>query len=399
MARNIVIEALNRTPMEEQSVELVERKGLGHPDSIADALAEEVSRALCREYLTRDGVIHHHNTDEVQVVGGLSQPAFGGGETLEPVYILLVGRAVTHINDRPLPVRRVAMHAARSYLKRNFTHLDLDYGVALDTRISRGSSDLQGVFSAGKTLANDTSFGIGYAPFSSTETLVRKVSDYLNLELKKDIPALGEDTKVMANRLGDTISLTVAAAMVDQHLAGPGDYRETMLELVRRTSDFGQQLAGDRELVVKFNTADRPDDDLYYLTVTGLSMENGDDGSVGRGNRANGLITPGRPMSMEATSGKNPVNHVGKLYNLLSNLIADDIHKVGGGDISEVTVRLLSQIGRPISEPLSADAQLLMAEGSDVEAVRQEVAGVIDDWLDRIDTVTEKVVEGKLSTF
>jgi S-adenosylmethionine synthetase len=92
MERNILIEELTHTPVEQQAVEFVERKGVGHPDSVADGLAESVSKALCRMYLERYGRILHHNTDETQIVGGQSAPKFGGGSILEPTYILLVGR-------------------------------------------------------------------------------------------------------------------------------------------------------------------------------------------------------------------------------------------------------------------------------------------------------------------
>src|SRR3972149_2001910 len=98
MDRNIFIEELMQVPIEKQGVEFVERKGIGHPDSIADGLAESVSRALCKMYLARYGRILHHNTDEVEVVGGQSAPKFGGGAILEPVYVLLVGRATTEVN-------------------------------------------------------------------------------------------------------------------------------------------------------------------------------------------------------------------------------------------------------------------------------------------------------------
>jgi len=73
----IAVETLDRIPVEKQKVEIVERKGMGHPDSVADGLAESVSRALCREYLQNFGYILHHNTDECQIVGGQSQPSFG----------------------------------------------------------------------------------------------------------------------------------------------------------------------------------------------------------------------------------------------------------------------------------------------------------------------------------
>ncbi|MFB6147348.1 MAG: methionine adenosyltransferase, partial [Candidatus Nanohaloarchaea archaeon] len=60
--------------MENCETELVERKGIGHPDSICDGVAESVSRALCREYRDRFGKVLHHNTDEVQLVAGSSEP-------------------------------------------------------------------------------------------------------------------------------------------------------------------------------------------------------------------------------------------------------------------------------------------------------------------------------------
>ena len=80
MARNIKVEELFQTPIEKQRIELVERKGIGHPDSISDGLAEAVSRALCREYIDKCGAVLHHNTDETQIVAGRSSPRFGGGE-------------------------------------------------------------------------------------------------------------------------------------------------------------------------------------------------------------------------------------------------------------------------------------------------------------------------------
>ncbi len=103
MAKNILIEKMDVVPVAKKQVELVERKGIGHPDSIADGLSESVSRALCRMYLERYDRVLHHNTDETQIVGGQSAPRFGGGDVLEPIYILLVGRATTEVGGQRLP--------------------------------------------------------------------------------------------------------------------------------------------------------------------------------------------------------------------------------------------------------------------------------------------------------
>jgi len=398
MERRIVIERLEQTPMEQRQVELVERKGIGHPDTIADGLAETVSRNLSRMYKEKYGRILHHNTDETQIVGGQAHAEFGGGIVLEPIYILLVGRAVTRVGNERLPHRTIALGSARKYLQDNFQSLDVEMDISLDCRIAQGSEDLRGLYESTEDLANDTSFGMGYAPLSETETIVLNVANHINGPLKREIPAYGEDVKVMGARIRDVIRLTIAVAMVSNHVHDRDEYMNFKEELASRIRDFALGYT-EREVEVYINTADDPSKDLYYLTVTGLSMENGDDGSVGRGNRSNGLITPGRPMSMEAAAGKNPVTHVGKLYNLLSTRIANDIVKEAGGDIVEAHVRLLSQIGRPVSHPFLADAQLIPAPGVDTGAYEGTVVGIFEDHLDHIDRLRDDILNDRVTVF
>jgi len=124
----------------------------------------------------------------------------------------------------------------------------------------------------------------------------------------------------------------------------------------------------------------------------------GDDGSVGRGNRCNGLITPNRPMSMEATSGKNPINHIGKIYNLLSTMIACEcVEKVDG--VEEMYIRLLSQIGKPIDFPLVASVQVLPKPGFALRDINSEIESIVNENLANVTCITEKVIQGELKTF
>jgi len=398
MSNNIVVEHIDYTPVEEQRVEIVERKGIGHPDSIADGLAEEVSKALSKMYLEHYDRIMHHNTDETQIVGGQSAPAFGGGMVLEPVYILLVGRATTGVSGERLPYRSVALKAAKDYLDNRFPNLDIDTDVSLDCRIGRGSVDLTAVYDPAKLLANDTSFGVGYAPYSTTETVVLETERYINGEMKKKLKETGEDVKVMASRINDTINLTVACAMVDKHIDDKDHYVNVVGEMSELVLDNACKHT-EKEVKVQVNTADDYATGIYYLTVTGLSMENGDDGSVGRGNRVNGLITPFRPMSMEAAAGKNPVTHVGKLYNVLAKMIAEDIAREAEGEIQEVRVRLLSQIGKPIMNPYTASIQLIMRDESQFSKWRREAEAITEGWLDNISSITRKIVNGETTVF
>jgi S-adenosylmethionine synthetase len=398
MGRNIQIEPLRAVHIEDHAVELVERKGIGHPDSVADGVAESVSRALCRMYLDEFGKILHHNTDETQIVGGASEPKFGGGKVTQPIYILMVGRATTEVNGEKLPYRQVAIDAAKKYVKSIAAHLDVDKQVEFDCKIGSGSVDLRGVFEQKAVLSNDTSFGVSFAPYSETERLVLESERFLTTRLKKKLPAVGEDVKVMGFRHGDTIRLTVAAALVDSEVKDGTEYQSVCDEVQEKLADQATKLT-TKPVHIDVNTADDPELGRYYLTVTGLSMEAGDDGSVGRGNRANGLITPNRPMSLEATAGKNPVNHVGKIYNLLSHLIAQDIVKEAGGNIREVHVRILSQIGKPVDEPQVASIQLLPADGVKLAQIKGPAEAVAGRWFDQIGTLPQRLLTDKLSVF
>ena len=75
-------------------VEVVERKGIGHPDTICDALAETLSRNLCQEYQRRFGEILHHNVDKALLCGGRAAAAFGGGRIDDNVLARDIAEAI-----------------------------------------------------------------------------------------------------------------------------------------------------------------------------------------------------------------------------------------------------------------------------------------------------------------
>ena len=405
--KNIYVEGICEMPVPMRKIELVERKGSGHPDSVADALAEEVSKALCKMYKKEFGTVLHHNTDETQIAAGQASPKFGGGHIIDPSYILLVGRATTNITDvktkdiRCLPCKPTALAAARNYLKKTFPNLDVDSEVVLDARLGQGSDDLRGVYKSSKILANDTSFGVGYAPYSITDRLVLTTEEYINGKMKDILPETGQDVKVMASRVGNDITMTVACAMVDKYIDDLEHYKSVVEQMYDKVNQHALDIIGDEKINFKLdiNTGDDYDKGVIYLTCTGLSQEMGDDGSVGRGNRCNGLITPYRPMSMEATSGKNPITHIGKIYNVMSKLIAEDVAKKVSPEV-EVRVRILSQIGKPVSEPLNCNIQLVSAtEDKKIGQWKQEAESIAYEWLDNVDKVTDLIINGKVRTF
>jgi S-adenosylmethionine synthetase len=373
--------------------EIVERKGRGHPDSLCDALAENLSIALSRFYLERFGQILHHNVDKALLLGGAARPAFGGGELLEPLEITLAGRATRRFRGVEVPVEEIAVESSREWLRRELRHLDVARGVRMVPRIRETSPDLAALFlrrgDAGVALANDTSFGAGFAPFDRLELGVLAVEHAL---ATAGYPELGEDVKVLGLRSEERIDLTVACAFVGRHVRDLPDYLEKK-ERVRRLAVAAAREAAGGEIEVVLNAADGETADSVYLTVTGLSAEAGDDGQVGRGNRVNGLITPYRPMSLEAAAGKNPVSHTGKLYNLLAGRIAQRLAD-GLAGAEEAYCLLLSRIGSPVSEPQLADVALRFAEPGALEPVRRDAAGIVREELRAAPLLWREILAG-----
>lgn len=381
-----------------RAVELVERKGLGHPDTLSDALAEGVSRALSRYYLVHYGHILHHNVDKVLLSAGRSRPQWGGGELLEPIAIFLGGRATSGIGPERVPIAELAGEASRSVFARCFPGLDLERHLLIQSRIHPGSRDLVQLFERGSVpLANDTSFGVGHAPLSPLESLVLSLETHLNSDaFRAAHPEAGADVKIGALRCGSELQLTVARAFIGSALASASDYLEAKAETARCIEQFA--LERGLPARVSVNTADAPEAGAFYLTVIGTSVESGDDGQVGRGNRANGLITPYRPMSMEALAGKNPVNHVGKLYNVLAREIAEAL-VASVPEIAAARCYLSSQIGRRIDDPQLVHVELETRDASPPAAHAARVEQVVRERAASIPRITERIVAGQVQLF
>ncbi|MDH7493681.1 MAG: methionine adenosyltransferase [Candidatus Saccharicenans sp.] len=365
---------------EEMPVEMVERKGKGHPDSLCDGAAEELSVALSEIYRRETGRILHHNVDKAVLVGGSSSADFGGGRVVEPLQLYIVGRATRELNGKKIinaDVEKYLKKRIGDWMMGQVPHLKAEY-FDVKLLIRSGSEDLVSIFADDETppRANDTSLAVGYAPLSELERLVLETEKYLNdQEGQQRFPALGQDIKVMGVRKGERVTLTVAAAFVADEVKDRKTYEQLKKEIARFLSqEFVRKYTG-REVEVIINNADT--EETAYLTVTGTSAEAGDDGQVGRGNRANGLITPYRPMSLEAVAGKNPVSHVGKIYSIMSQLIADRIVQEMP-EAQQVYVYMVSQINQPITEPQALNVELW---GVEAQKVRAEVKKIADEVL------------------
>jgi S-adenosylmethionine synthetase len=396
---NITIEELKQTPVEQQRVELVERKGTGHPDSICDAIMEEVSVALCREYLNTFGRVLHHNIDKGLLVAGRTAPRLGGGTVLEPMRLVFGDRATAEYKGKRIDVGAIAVESAKEWLRQNLRFVDPEQHIVFQNELKEGSPELTDLFEREVIGANDTSAAVGYAPLTETERIVFATERYLNSpEFKQLFPEAGEDVKVMGYRRDRELVLTIALAFVDRYVTSAERYfaRKEEIQVALEEYLAREQRTLDR-ITVTINTLDDParGEGGMYLTVLGTSAEGGDCGQVGRGNKVNGVISLNRPMGTEAAAGKNPVSHVGKIYTLLTHRIAAEIYASVPG-LREVYVWLCSQIGKPIDQPLIASAQLILQKGVALADVEPQVTYVIEHELAHIHEFTARLARGEL---
>jgi S-adenosylmethionine synthetase len=213
----------------------------------------------------------------------------------------------------------------------------------------------------------------------------------------------GEDVKIMAYRNGKGIDLTVAIAIVDRFIKNEEHYFATKLEIeeeIRIFSNINSPHPIENIYLNALDVKGRGIDGLY-LTVTGTSGEAGDSGQVGRGNDAGGIIPLCRPMASEAAPGKNPVSHVGKIYNALCFEIARKVAIRTNSE--EVYCWLLSRIGKPINEPAAVSVQTIPKRDSYGATHQSEVIDVINDIIsyefEHLDVFCDRLAKGEIKLY
>jgi len=401
MPRNILVDSLKQTPLEQQKLEIVERKGLGHPDYICDSIMDSISIRLSQEYLKKVGAIMHHNVDKSLLAAGEAETRFGGGIIKEPMLLVIGDRATFEVNDIKIPVKEIAIQTAKEWFKEKLRFVDPEKHVRYQVELKPGHPELVDIFARkeGRLLgANDTSAAVGYAPMTRTEKIVLETEQYVNSpEFKKRFSESGEDVKVMGLRTNNDLRLTISMAFVDRFVKNEDDYFRKKAEIYEDVSNFVEEHADFDSITVRLNTLDVKGRGIkgVYSTVLGTSAESGDSGQVGRGNRVNGVIPLNRPLCSEAAAGKNPVSHVGKIYNSLTHHIAARVYKQVP-EIEEVYIWLLSQIGKSIDQPAIAAAQVVMKQNNSFNSVKRQIEEVVNSELENIDKFCNDLAQGKI---
>ena len=365
-------------PRFEPAFEVVERKGLGHPDTLCDAAAEALGRHLAERALERTGSRGHFNVDKALLVGGAVEVGYGGGRLLRPAQLILAGRA----DLRGLGRADELAGAVRGDLPPALSPGALE----VEVRVNPPTAELAGLTSpSGVPLANDTSYAVVSLPRTPLETAVYEVERHLTAaEMRSRLPT-GIDVKVLGTRSRGHVTLIVAVATLADRVASAEDYRTVVGDVAEEVGDLAAALLGHRPDVL-VNQTPGP-----YLTVTGTSAEAGDDGQVGRGNGFGGLITPLRPGSGEAPAGKNPVSHVGKTYHAVAHDAARRL--LDDPEVDEVTVELVSRIGAPVTEP---HATHVAVAGHVTQArVSEVLQHCLHDW----EGVRDRLLAGRYELF
>jgi S-adenosylmethionine synthetase len=393
-SRNIVVTEATGPSIEDLPVEIVERKGIGHPDSLCDGIAERISVEYTRWCQENLDVMLHHNFDKVQLVAGEVELAYGGGELVKPILIQIAGRGVPSWQGTEIPLDAIAVEAAKKHVRDTMLHLDPDEHMEITSYVGRGATELQYVVD--RVTANDTSFGVSHWPRSGLEHAVFETSQYINYQLIDELP-IGEDVKVMGMRRDGELILTVALPFLAREVADRHAYQKARDAAQAAIQTYAADL-DHREVTVAVNTADDLASDKVYLTLTGTSAEMGDDGAVGRGNRVNGVIAPFRSTSLEAACGKNPISHVGKVYNVLAlsaaRQIVDQLD-----DVAEATIYILSQIGAPLDSPLMATALVRSVNGKLTPAIESDVRDLLDEELANVHGMREAILSREMCLF
>jgi S-adenosylmethionine synthetase len=417
--QNIVISPTKLEPAM-RPIEIVERKGVGHPDTLSDALGEHLSCTYSNYTRTRFGAILRHQFDKIALMCGRARVSFGDGEMLDPIRVLINGRASACLGDEEIPVRDLLTDATREFFTARFPMLDFNTDFRIMYEVRSGlHTTTGGIFDrkdevrsatasihyrfhprsladlpeTHKVQANDTSAAVAWAPFSPLERAVLKVERDLNSpETKKQLPWIGTDIKIMGVRSSDTVKMVIAVPLLSRLTQSGDEYFERLAIIEHRVRrEFAEVAPSYRLDELVLNSGDDMQGRKLYMNFTGSSIESGDEGMVGRGNRLGGVIAPCRPYSMEGLGGKNPRYHVGKVYSAAAYDIAHRLHAELG---LSTNVFLVNRMAEPLSQPWFATVETLSSP-VDNAAITSIAADVCSD----LERVTNGILEGNYPLF
>lgn len=395
---NIHIVPNTNTPINSMDFELVERKGIGHPDTMCDAIAERASRYYSLYCLEKFGRVAHHWFDKVMIIGGETEVEFGRGVITKPYKIIFAGKAAYQCGDEKIDLDQILYRAAADVLDEVLTDFDPNRHMVISNEIvnyqgpSRKQSryrpmsiedlvDMENI----ESVSNDCNLVSAYAPLSTLEYLVLSCEKYLNnKEYKKKNPDIGWDIKVFGVRKKDNVTIIANIPFIAKHVPDYDYYENRIRELTEELRNYLELISNVR---IEMHVNPERRTNKVYLTTLGSVADSGDVGVVGRGNRINGLITPMRSMSIEASSGKNPIDHTGKLYGVLSQTLANSIYELTN---KPTEVHIFTTKEASISEP--NEVIIKIENWSDNELEKSKIESLVKENLSNMREITKHLI-------
>lgn len=368
---------LPRTSPEAQ-FEFVERKGLGHPDTVCDAIAETASRRYAKYCLERYGGVAHHWFDKTLLIGGESSIDWGIGEIIKPYIVVFHGKVTKAIGQETIPYKEILADAAAEVLEESLVGFDKGRHVAFEFKLvdyhgaGRANSRYRPTSPAQLArpedwrsfVSNDCNLISAYWPLSKAERLALHLENTVNsIEFKIAHPSTGTDVKVFVVRADEAFTVTINVPFLAGKVESRQAYDALKAAVERDLRVAAAAVTKLDQVTLLVNPQDRTG--KPYLTALGSAADTGDVGVVGRGNRGNGLITPMRPMSIEAPAGKNPTDHTGKIYTKLAIDLAQQL----SSELQQaVEVHIFTAKESPLHDP---DAIVVRCEDVDADIDRR----------------------------
>ena len=416
---NIFIYTNEQNNIDNRDFEVVETKGKGHPDNICDTLAEKISANYSKYCIYNYGCILRHMIDKLSILGGGSKVSFGNGEIIEPIKILINGRFTDRYKSETIDYMRIVETTIKEYLSNLFPLLDVNKDIKIidnthhnegpgvvfnkdgttnnyrekffevidDKDIKRHNNDFR---------CNDTSTTVSYFPMSKLEKLVLDIEQTLNYKKKKkQFPWIGTDIKVMGIRKKNNIEITSCVPLVAKYVKDVEDYKEKINNVEVMIEKISERYFAKENIKVFLNTRDNYENNDLYLTAIGSAIESGDEGAVGRGNRSRGVIPFCRNFSMEASCGKNPVYHTGKLFTAIGDAISEQIYAKYK---LENVVYCTSKMGDYIENPWNITIELNEDINDDV---KKSIQNIVENNVKNHNEITKDIINGnrKLNSY
>lgn len=379
--------------------EVVERKFRGHPDSMADMVAQSFMQKYIYDAWKRipeleDTYFPNFSSDKVVLSGSSSKYFDGIYEIIKPVDALLIGKITHSIGKIEIDVDAIFKDSVESVLTRCLGHDAYKAHVRYKTySVSLAGVDHDKGFyypsSVGnllhilkeETYANDTVYVVAYSPLSVTEKLVIYLDNLTaSDEFRKKFVEIGADIKVMVRRRLSSFDITMCLPVFPEKVCDTTVYDSILKNateyLHEKIGIFFKSFAHNFQkpsVTLMTNTKDTMDKKYYALWGTSLSK--GDVGAVGRGNRQQGFISGIRPSTNEAMSGKNPNHFAGIVYQLVAESISQTVFDRTG---LKNAVYITANNGDLLSQPNSIDIVLERHDGSQEDIIRDIIKDVLE---------------------